>query len=159
MFSQNNNKCIQHGLSVRIGKNFHTLYTAAFGLGTAGLETCARICKARNARFTPDTELSKLVFSNKTLIDCQGWTFTLFNSTCFLAEAWDTHKVITGMDYTSQIGKVAVTGRPHCVSNLDSSEPLLQVNGSLISANLMCTFSKFQLVLVTHRWHCYTSYC
>ena len=82
MFSQNNNKCIQHGLSVRMGKNFHTPYTEAFGLGTAGLETCARICKARNARFTHDTELSKLVFSNKTLIDCQGWTFTLFNSTC-----------------------------------------------------------------------------
>ena len=103
MFSQNNNNCIRHGLSVRMGRNYHTPYTEAFGLGTAGLETCARICKLRNARFTHDTELSKLVFSNKTLMDCQGWTFTLFNSTCFLAAAWDNHKFITGMDYTSQI--------------------------------------------------------
>ena len=135
MFSQNDNKCIRHGLSVRMGRNFHTPYTDTFGLSTAGLETCARICKSQNARFTHDTKLSKLIFSNKTVIDCQGWTFTLFNSNCFLAENWDSHKFITGMDYKSQIGKVAVTGRPHCVSDLDNLEPLLHVNGKLVSAN------------------------
>ena len=90
-----------------MGRNYHTPYTERFGLGTAGLETCARICKARNARFTNNTELSKLIFSNKTLIDCQGWTFTLFTSTCFLAAVCDNHKFVTGMDYTSDIGKVA----------------------------------------------------
>ena len=60
--------------------------------------------------------------------------------------AWDNHKFITVMDYTSEIGKVANTGRPHCVGNLDNSEPFLQVGGSLISANLMCTFSKLPLL-------------
>ena len=59
MFSQNNNNCIRHGLSALMGRNYHTPYTERFGLGTAGLETCARICKARNAWFTHDTELSK----------------------------------------------------------------------------------------------------
>ena len=52
MFSQNDNKCIRHGLSVRMGRNFHTPYSDTFGLGTAGLRTCARICKSQNARFT-----------------------------------------------------------------------------------------------------------
>ena len=50
------------------------------------------------------------------------------------------------MDYMAQVGKLAVTGRPHCVSDLDNSEPFLQINGKLVSANLLCTFLKLPLV-------------
>ena len=128
--------------SVRI----FTPFTENVVLSTVGLETCARICRSRNARFAQHKTLGQLIFRNKTVNDCQGWSYTLCISTCFLAEAWETHKFITGMDYNSLIGKVAVTGRPHCVSNLDNLEPLLQVNGTLIPATKNCEFSKTHLV-------------
>ena len=135
MFHQNNNK--RHGLSMRMGKDFHTPYTENFVLSTVGLETCACICKSRNSRFKHDKTLGHLIYRNKTVNNCQGWSYT---------KAWNTHKFITGMDYESQIGKVAVKGRPHCVSNMDSSEPRLQVNGTFVtSQKILWCFQKNEL--------------
>lgn len=158
-FTDNGKQCLKTGLLS--GGNYYYeqiyKYDEQFEVGFPSHERCALTCKVKHERF----QLEIMVSGNTTLNDCDHFTLSTYNHTCFIGHnKTDLRRVKARLGYKvykDPIGlfeSSSVSGGNNCLPEELVSSPMVLFEGRLVNISDLCSFGLQKFHLSDYKFKC-----
>ena len=154
-FRGENGACLNEGILYDKNAPTHTKYdyNISFPVAEPALERCASICGARNVRSGYASDINQLTARNLSIANCQLYSYSLANQTCFLKFS-ATRDNFQNLEKYSTFDGLVVSGGPNCQSRFNTGFPSILVNNKTIDARKICSFSKKNIVFSNKNYRC-----
>ena len=157
-FESQGSQCLLEGVLYDQGSSHSRYdYDREIHVSEPALEKCSDICKAMNVKHQYANKINQLTASNLTLFDCQLFTYSLSNATCWIKYNAE-RQIFRNIEKYTTFDGLSVSGDYNCKSKYSKGFPQILVNNEVIDARKVCHFAPKTMMFKDMLYRCFGLY-
>ena len=147
--------CLRHGM---LKVNHLYPYDNKFYMDEPAVESCQSICEVQHLKYEQFKRMQQLTANSYDIKDCQLWTYSISNRTCFIKYKISQNSFIENMDFSSTYTSMTISGKPDCKMKLNNGFPKMYIKGNLTDMRNFCSFSPTNIYFEDYNSRCVNLY-